>query len=89
MALCVKSSHPSERCYVIKLHRDARGGGDELRGRVEHLATGRWFEFAGADQLAAGLARDIAAADDEPAPTCGAPESDPSGGAHLEARRRA
>jgi hypothetical protein len=61
MALCAKSSHPSHRSYVIKLHRDARGARGELRGRVEHLATGRWFEFVGADELAAGLARDLAA----------------------------
>ena len=60
MALCVTTHHPSHRSYVIKLHRDAKGGRGELRGRVEHLASGRWFEFVGADELAAGLARDIA-----------------------------
>jgi hypothetical protein len=60
MALCVKSSHPSHRCYVVKLHRDARGARGGLRGRVEHLATGRWFEFVGAEELAAALARDLA-----------------------------
>jgi len=79
MALCVSSSHPSHRSYVIKLHRDSKGGRGELRGRVEHLATGRWFEFVGAEELAAGLARELAASDDDFA----------SGGAHLEAGRRA
>ena len=89
MALCVKSSHPSRRCYVIKLHRDARGGADELHGRVEHLATGRWFEFTGADQLAAGLARALAAGDADAATTDPADGPPASDGAHLEPGRRA
>jgi hypothetical protein len=60
MVLARRCNHPSHRCYVIKLHRVACAGQRALCGRAENLVTGRWFEFACADELATGLERDLA-----------------------------
>lgn len=59
MVLTTAASHPGCRTWVVKLHRDADPARGELRGRVEHLASGRWFEFEDGGALLALLARKI------------------------------
>ena len=59
MSLNPRSNYPSIRSYVLKLHRDCRPGGGALRGRLEHIASGRHFEFADATELVLGLVRDL------------------------------
>jgi hypothetical protein len=61
MTLDRQSNHPSARSYVLKLHRDALPEQTQLAGRVENMATGRWFEFRSGAELLAHLANDVAA----------------------------
>ena len=51
MVLNPLASYPSARSYVLKLHRDCQPQQGDLRGRVEHIATGRHFDFASAAEL--------------------------------------
>jgi len=60
VTLATSASHPGGRTWVVKLHRDADPARGELRGRAEHLASGRWFEFEDGGALLALLAREIA-----------------------------
>ena len=62
MSLDPRTSHPSSRSYVLKLHRDARPQDSLLFGRLESLATGHCFVFASAGELLDCLARDALAA---------------------------
>ena len=55
MTLNPLPSHPSDGCYVVKLHRDARPQQGELRGRLEHIVSGDCVEFASAQALLAAL----------------------------------
>ena len=58
MTLDAHTAHPSDRAYVVKLHRDALARPDaELAGRVEHLVSGDHADFASADELVAWLER--------------------------------
>lgn len=61
MTLNPQPTYPSLGSYVLKLHRDALPHQGQLRGRLEHIATGEGFEFADAEALVAGLARHAAA----------------------------
>lgn len=54
--LNARSSFPSTRCYVLKLHRDASPGQGRLMGRLEHIASGEHVDFRSGDELLAWLA---------------------------------
>jgi hypothetical protein len=43
--------HPSAGCYVLKLHRDAAPAEGRLVGRLEHLVSGDYIDFASIDKL--------------------------------------
>ena len=58
MVLNPLASYPSARSYVLKLHRDCQPEHGDLRGRVEHIATGRHFDFGSAAELLERL-RDV------------------------------
>jgi hypothetical protein len=62
MTLNPQPSYPNARSYVLKLHRDAQAEGNELRGRLEHIATGRQVEFRNGHELLDCLARELATA---------------------------
>jgi hypothetical protein len=61
MTLNPTTSYPSSRTYVLKLHRDAGATLSQLSGRLEHLASGRHFEFQTAAALLAHLVGDLVA----------------------------
>ena len=57
--------HPVCGGYVLRLHRDARPAEGQLWGRVQHVASGEWTDFASGAELLAwlmGHAERIAAA---------------------------
>lgn len=54
---------PAERAFVVMLSADCRPEEDELRGRVEHVRTGRATRFASLAELLAFLAA-LTSADD-------------------------
>lgn len=60
MSLSVLPSFPSNRHYVLKLHRDASPHADRIAGRLINMASGRQFDFRNAEQLLAQLAADLA-----------------------------
>ena len=60
MTLNGQANHPSARSYVLKLHRDSLPDDTRLAGRLENMATGRWFDFRSGAELLARLAQDIA-----------------------------
>jgi hypothetical protein len=51
MVLNAQPTHPSSRCYVIKLHRDAEPLFGKIFGRLEHVVTGEAVEFATKEDL--------------------------------------
>ena len=51
MTLNPVPSHPSDRGYVLRLHRDAQATPEGLRGRIEHLASGDSHDFVDAAGL--------------------------------------
>ncbi len=57
MILDTRSHYPSARTYVLKLHRNATS--DALEGRLENMASGRQFDFSGAEELIACIAADL------------------------------
>jgi hypothetical protein len=59
MTLNPRPSYPNRRTYVLKLHRDADATLSQLSGRLEHLATGRYFDFTSAATLLAHLMREL------------------------------
>jgi hypothetical protein len=61
MVLDPRSSFPSTRSYVLKLHRDAEPAKGRLTGHLENMSSGRRFEFCTAEQLLACLADDAEA----------------------------
>jgi hypothetical protein len=66
MTLDFLATHPTDRAYVVKLHRNALGAsGGALAGRVEHLVSGDHADFCSADELVRWLERH---ADPEPRP---------------------
>lgn len=60
MTLNPQPSYPNTRNYVLKLHRDSQPQAGELRGRLEHIATGRQVEFRNAAELLDCLERELA-----------------------------
>ena len=60
MVLNPQASYPSARSYVLQLHRDSQPPHGDLRGRVEHIASGRHVEFGSAAELLERL-RDLLA----------------------------
>jgi hypothetical protein len=47
---------PAERAFVVMLSADCRPGQDEIRGRVEHVRSGRATHFASIAELIVFLA---------------------------------
>jgi hypothetical protein len=60
MILKTQSSYPQARSFVLKLHRDAAPAEGRLIGRLEHVASGRQFDFHTAEELIACLAQGAA-----------------------------
>jgi len=60
-------SFPSQRCYVVRLHADARPG--TLSGRLEHVNSGDGFDFDNADELLQLLQQHAAPPASEPNPS--------------------
>lgn len=60
MTLSPTTSYPNGRSYVLKLHRDAGASLSQLSGRLEHLASGRHFEFPTAAALLSLLLDELA-----------------------------
>lgn len=59
MTLDPETNYPSNRSYVLKLHRSAapeRG----IAGRLENMASGRQCDFSSGEELLACLAQDLA-----------------------------
>jgi len=73
MILKTQATYPQAQSFVLKLHRDAAPAEGRLIGRLEHVASGRQFDFNTAEELIACLAQAVAAAGQEPA-GCGAVE---------------
>jgi hypothetical protein len=61
MSLNPQPSYPAQGGYVLKLHRDARPQHGQLRGRLEHIASGATTDFDSAAALVEWLARHAAA----------------------------
>ena len=61
MVLDSRSSFPSTRNYVLKLHRDAEPAKGRLAGHLENMSSGRRFEFNTPEQLLVCLADDTQA----------------------------
>jgi hypothetical protein len=55
MVLSSHASYPHERSYVLKLHIDASPRQRRIVGRLEHVASGRQFQFTSGDELLACL----------------------------------
>ena len=68
MSLDTKTSHPSSRSYVLKLHRDATPQSGLLFGRLESLSSGRCFAFSSADELLQCLSSDALATQRDASP---------------------
>jgi hypothetical protein len=47
---------PAERAFVVMLRGDCRPTADDLRGRIEHVRSGRTTHFASLAELVAFLA---------------------------------
>ena len=45
MTLNAIPSHPSSRCYVLKLHRDSQPAQGRISGLLEHVASGESMAF--------------------------------------------
>jgi hypothetical protein len=58
MILDARSTFPSTRSYVLKLHRDAEPERGHLVGRLENMSSGTCLEFASWEQLLLRLAQD-------------------------------
>lgn len=57
MVLDTAPLYPTDRAYVLKLHRDATPGTGRVFGRLENVASGEHFLFANAEELLACLIR--------------------------------
>ena len=47
---------PAERAFVVMLHADCRPNADDVRGRIEHVRSGRTAHFTSLAELVAFLA---------------------------------
>jgi sortase (surface protein transpeptidase) len=59
MVLDTTLIYPSDRAYVLKLHRDAMPANGKVFGRLENLSSGEQFQFASHEELLACLVRDL------------------------------
>jgi hypothetical protein len=57
---------PGARAFVVLLHADCDPAAEDVRGRVEHVPSGRTARFESLADLVGFLAR-ITAGEDEPA----------------------
>ncbi len=48
---------PAWRAFVVQLSKQSGDLGDDLRGRLEHLSSGRRTRFESAEELVAGMHR--------------------------------
>ena len=55
MTLNAIPSHPSSRCYVLKLHRDSQPAQGRISGLLEHVASGEAVAFDSAEDLVKAL----------------------------------
>jgi hypothetical protein len=75
MTLNPHTNYPSNRSYVLKLHRDAVPQQGQIAGRLENMASGSSFDFSSAAELLACLMRDALTSNDAAqVSTCGAHE---------------
>jgi hypothetical protein len=51
MTLNPNPIHPAGGAYVLRLHRDARPAQGLLIGRIQHVASGDWSDFASSTAL--------------------------------------
>jgi hypothetical protein len=63
MILNAQTSYPTTHAYVVKLHRDCDLQTGSMTGRLEHVASGRTFQFSSAQELIECLMRDVATVD--------------------------
>jgi hypothetical protein len=63
MSLHTHAHLPSNRSYVLKLHRDAAPQRGHFCGRLEHIVSGDHVDFDSAEQLIAWLAQHAASVD--------------------------
>jgi hypothetical protein len=47
------TNYPHARSYVLRLHRDAAPSDGMIMGRLEHVVSGRQYEFHSIEGLAA------------------------------------
>ncbi len=55
MVLSPNASYPHDRSYVLKLHTDTSPRHGHIVGRLEHVASGRQFQFTSGEELLACL----------------------------------
>lgn len=58
MVLDTSPSYPTDRTYVLKLHRDAVPADGQVFGRLENVRSGEQFQFATLAELLACLVQD-------------------------------
>jgi hypothetical protein len=63
MSLHTQSNYPSSGTYVLKLHHDAAPEQRHLMGRLEHVASGEYYDFANGEQWHAWLVRRTGSSD--------------------------
>jgi len=57
---------PSERSFVLRLHRDAAVADGHICGQLEHIPSGHRYRFESAAELVACLVQAVAAVQDPP-----------------------
>jgi hypothetical protein len=62
MILKTQATYPQAKSFVLKLHRDAAPAEGRLIGRLEHVASGKHFDFNSAEELIACLVNGAAEA---------------------------
>jgi hypothetical protein len=61
-----KPSLPSNRAFVVQLHRDADIEHGEFRGRIEHIVSFEATHFVTVEELLAFMVRIVSAPPEEP-----------------------
>ena len=54
-------SLPTNRAFVVQIHRDARVKKDEFKGRVEHIVSYQATHFESPEELVAFIVRVVTA----------------------------
>jgi hypothetical protein len=62
MILKTQASYPQNQSFVLKLHRDAAPCEGRLIGRLEHVASGKQYDFHSVDELVGCLVSAVAQA---------------------------